>query len=247
MRRVHPYSIAAWRKPGHTESMTNFFAPADRADDWQKLLAKPELHWKTGYSAKSLAYCWTEAKGFPAEVALALNTSTSLELHNLEFLLGFPEYDVDLPGGKRPSQNDVFVLARNQNGTASIAVEGKVSESFDLPIGQRFANPTSGQTERLNYLCELLQLQRDSIEHIGYQLLHRSASALIEAERFGANRAIMLIHSFSRSLEHFDDYANFCSLYSMATSPNQVSHAARIKDIDFYLGWIVGEPEYLQR
>ena len=44
--------------------MPKFFAPADKATDWQRLLAKPDLHWKTGRSAKSIAYSWTEAEGF---------------------------------------------------------------------------------------------------------------------------------------------------------------------------------------
>jgi len=48
--------------------MPKFFSPADHPHDWQKLLAKPDLHWKTGYSAKSLAYSWTEARGFPSKV-----------------------------------------------------------------------------------------------------------------------------------------------------------------------------------
>ena len=33
--------------------MPKFFSPADKAADWQQLLAKPDLHWKTGYSAIS--------------------------------------------------------------------------------------------------------------------------------------------------------------------------------------------------
>lgn len=176
MRRVNLYSIAAPPLPVHTENMTNFYAPADRAEDWQQLLAKP-YHWKTGYSAKSLAHSWTEVAGYPSEISAAFEASGYPGLRELKFLLGFPEYDVPLPGGKRPSQNDVFVLARNKTGLVTIAVEGKVSEPFDRPIGERFSEPTQGQTERLAYQCELLQLQRDNVNHIGYQLLHRSASA----------------------------------------------------------------------
>ena len=44
--------------------MPNFFAPADKPADWQRLLADPVKHWKTGYSARSMAYSWTEARGF---------------------------------------------------------------------------------------------------------------------------------------------------------------------------------------
>jgi len=227
--------------------MTNFFSPADRAEDWQQLLAKPDLHWKTGFSAKSLAHSWTEAAGFPSEVSAVLLTSGIPAIQDLRFLLGFPEYDVPLPGGKRPSQNDVFVLARNDSGLVTIAVEGKVSEPFDKPIGQRFANPTPGETERLTYLCDLLQLNRDNLDHIGYQLLHRTASALIEANRFGASKAIMLVHSFSKTLEHFDDFANFAAQYGIEATPGSVAHAAHINGIELYLGWIVGNPEYLKR
>ena len=229
--------------------MTNFFAPADRPEDWQQFLAKPCVHWKTGNSAKSLAHSWTEARGFPAEVLRTLDNSNCSGLHNLQFLLGFPEYKVDLPGGKRPrpSQNDVFVLARGQTGLVTIAIEGKVSESFDKSVGKWFSKPTPGKIERLTYLCGLLQLQREQVDHIRYQLLHRSASALIEAERFGAGDAIMLVHSFSQSFEHFDDYSNFAALYGIEAKPNHIGHATKINDLDFYLGWVVGSPEYLTR
>jgi hypothetical protein len=83
--------------------MKRFYAPADRADDWQQLLAKPNLHWKTGYSAKSLAYSWTEAQGFPPEVAQALRDSIIPALQDTHFLPGFPDYDVPLADGSRPS------------------------------------------------------------------------------------------------------------------------------------------------
>ena len=227
--------------------MTTFYSPADRAEDWQQLLAKPNLHWKTGYSAKSLAYSWTEAQGFPAEVAQALRDSSIPALQDTQFLLGFPEYDVPLLGGRRPSQNDVFVLAKSNQGLVTIAVEGKVSESFDFPIGKRFSSPTPGETERITYLCNFMQLERTDLNGIGYQLLHRSASAVIEAARFGATQAVMLVHSFSQTLENFDDYSNFAGLYNVEIVPNRIFHAANLGGIDFYLGWVVGNAEYLKR
>ncbi len=55
--------------------MPKFFAPADKPTDWQRLLAKPDLHWKTGRSAKSIAYSWTEAEGFPSEIKAVLDDS----------------------------------------------------------------------------------------------------------------------------------------------------------------------------
>ena len=227
--------------------MHYFFTPADNAQDWQQLLAKPDLHWKTGYSAKSLAFSWTEAQGFPKEVQTVLNQSPVTCLHDLKFLLGIPEHEVPLPGGRRPSQNDVFVLASGSEGLVSIAVEGKVAESFDLPVDQRFAEPTPGQAIRLKFILELLSLDRHAVGNICYQLLHRTASAILEARRFGARHAVMLVHSFSQELKHFEDFAAFAKLYQQTAIPNQIMMAKRFDDVTLNLGWVVGNAEYLRR
>ena len=57
----------------------------------------------------------------------------------------------------------------------------------------------------------------------------------------------MLVHSFSESLEHFDDYANFAAQYNIEATPNSVTRVAQINGIELYLGWVVGNPEYLKR
>ena len=43
-------------------------------DDWRQFLADPVKQWKTGYSAKELAYSWETADGFPSEVQAVLDT-----------------------------------------------------------------------------------------------------------------------------------------------------------------------------
>ena len=227
--------------------MPKFFAPADDPADWQQLLAKPDLHWKTGYSARSLAYSWTEAQGFPTEVRAVLNAAEAEGLYNLEFLIGIPEHEVPLPGGARPSQNDVFVLAMGTDGLVSIAVEGKVSEPFDKPVDQRFAKPTPGEATRLAFLLELLELDRNDVGGIGYQLLHRTASAILEAQRFNARHAVMLVHSFSQEMKHFDNYAAFVGLFGQTAEANRLVQARQLGDITLHLGWVVGDAEYLTR
>ena len=152
-----------------------------------------------------------------------------------------------LPGGRRPSQNDVFVLASGSEGLVSIAVEGKVAESFDMPVDQRFAEPTHGQAIRLKFLLELLSLDRNAVGNIGYQLLHRTASAILEARRFGARHAVMLVHSFSQELKHFEDFAAFANLYQQTAVPNRMMRAMNFDDVTLYLGWAVGNAEYLTR
>jgi len=226
---------------------TPFYTPTRSAADWQPLLAQPERHWKTGYSARSLAYSWAEAAGFPQEVRRLLNESGIACLDELEFLLGIPEHEVPLPGGTQASQNDVFVLAKGSLGLVTIAVEGKVSEPFAEPVDKRFAHPTPGDNIRLPFLLDLLQLERSAVGNTGYQLLHRTASAILEARRFGARHALMLVHSFSQELKHFDDYAGFVGLYGHNARPDEVIEAKQFEDVTLYLAWCVGDPEYLAR
>ena len=39
-------------------SLSKIYIPSTKPEDWQSLLAHPEKHWRKGYSAKALAYCW---------------------------------------------------------------------------------------------------------------------------------------------------------------------------------------------
>jgi hypothetical protein len=41
-------------------------------EDWKALLVDPVKHWRTGYSARTLARCWEAANGFPPEVVKVL-------------------------------------------------------------------------------------------------------------------------------------------------------------------------------
>ena len=80
---------------------------------------------------------------------------------------------------------------------------------------------------------------------IRYQLLHRTASALIEAERFGASTAFMLVHSFSQEDEHLEDYQEFVKLFGTSGEVNTVSYAGNKNGIDLYLAWVRGEERFL--
>ena len=99
----------------------------------------------------------------------------------------------------------------------------------------------------LEFLLDLLELDRDDVGGIGYQLLHRTASAILEARRFGAHHAVMLVHSFSQELEHFDDYTAFVGLFGEMATPNKLIEVRQLGDVTLYLGWAVGNAEYLTR
>ena len=101
--------------------MSKIFKPTRGADDWRNFLADPILHWKTGDSAKSMAYSWEEATGIPSTIRKILQDKFGAEI---EPLIIIPEYKVALPGGNRDSQNDAFLLTRIGDLTAAIMIEG---------------------------------------------------------------------------------------------------------------------------
>jgi hypothetical protein len=174
------------------------YIPAKKPEDWRYLLAEPEKQWRDGYSAKSLALAWHRNSGFPTEVRRIFDNSDHTIFQNAELLLAIPEHKVPLPGGGYPSQNELFVLAKGNGEIISITVEGKVSEPFGPLVSEWFQNPSEGKRKRLAYLCKILELNSDHVSPIRYQLLHRTASAIIEAERFNAKSALMLVHSPQR-------------------------------------------------
>jgi hypothetical protein len=228
--------------------MTRILIPTKGADDWRQFLAKPEAQWRAGYSAYELAHCWEAAAGFPPAVRAALDRAPDAVLSDLELLLAVPEHQVPLPGGRRPSQTDLWVLARTSVGdVVSVTVEGKVAEPFDAIVGDwlaREGEPSDGKLERLDFLCTTLGLARDGVGHLRYQLLHRAASALIEAKRFGARHALMLVHSFSSDDEWFSDYTAFAEALGAEETPaiGTIVAVGPRAGISLYLGWVKDAP-----
>ena len=227
--------------------MAKFYIPSKGPELWKEFLAEPKKQWKTGYSAKSLAYCWEEAQGFPKSVQKVFKEYPYDLFHSIEFLLGIPEHQVPLPGGSTASQNDIFVLAKSGDELISIAVEGKVSEPFGPTIAEKKKDQSPGVKKRLKFLCYVLGISGKDIDNIRYQLLHRTASALLEADRFCAKHALMLVHSFSQEHQWFEDYAAFAALYGQDPTPNSIVYAGEVHGKNLYLGWVTGEKEYLER
>jgi len=225
--------------------MANIYIPCTDPEKWRDFLAAPEKHWRTAYSAKTLAYSWSEANGFPVEVDVVLRSSP--QFRDIEVLLAIPEHQVPLPGGARPSQNDVWVLARAGRELVSIAVEGKVNEPFDKRVREWQAEPSSGKSRRLDFLASTLELPISQLDGIHYQLLHRTASALIEAQRYNAAHAVMLVHSFSQTREHFEDYQQFVMLFGRNAAPETVVPVEPRSGISLHFAWVTGNHEYLTR
>ena len=217
------------------------YVPSKGVSSWKELLADPTKHWKEGYSAIELAKAWEEASGFPHEVEQIFAKSGNDLFQDMEILYAFPEFKVPITGGNKASQNDLYVLAKGAKGTVVIMVEGKVREDFGPLVKEKI---DKGQaTKRLEFLRKKLAISdKKNIDNIRYQLLHRTASAILEAERVGAKAALMLVHSFDFNRTHFDDFAQFVSLYGFAAAPDKIIGPIIGNDssIPVYLGWCSG-------
>ena len=222
-----------------------FYVPTNGTKSWQELLPDPEKHWQNGFSAKTLAHCWEDNEGFPKEFEFTFEKSGLQP----KILLAIPEFNVDLDTPKRPSQNDIFVLAKDNEGLIVIMVEGKVKEPFDKTIQEWKKEESDGKKQRFDYLLEQLQLDKNAnYAPYYYQLFHRTVSAITTAKKFGAKKAMMIVHSFSQAHSHFEAYKDFARLFSKGESIelDKIFYCKQIGEIDLFLGWIVGDKKYLE-
>ncbi len=222
--------------------MTKIFVPSRGASDWKGLLARPDTHWKAGYSAMCLAQCWEEASGaLPPEVAQLLRTGSHAALEEPELIFAVPEFQVQLPGGSRATQTDIFALVRGTGGLAACAVEGKVDEEFGPTIARK---RDEGAAERLAYLHDLLQVDPATSGPLRYQLFHRTAAAILLAKRFCAPVAVLVVHSFSPKHRWFADFEAFGKALGVPVGRNTLAAAGQRAGVDIYLGWATGSQRF---
>lgn len=193
--------------------------------------------WKDGYSAKELAEAWLTADNIPVRVSSVLNSCPTYKLVEMQHAIF--EKKVDLGTTGRDSQTDLMVyLTFLRGGTAIIAVEGKVDEPCGELVGTWLEDkPTKMQ--RLQKLCADLEIPVDQAQHLCYQLFHRTASALYEADKRGSGQALMLVHSFSDSDTSFKDFQDFAhALGAPVSAVDTISGPVIRLGIELRLGWV---------
>lgn len=213
--------------------------------DWQALLADPQKHWRTGFSARTLAHCWEASDGLPPEVKRLFAATTEPLLAEFVPILAVPEFKVPLPGGERASQNDIFLLGRSKAGPVSVMVEGKVSESFGPTIAEWRKDASAGKEERLSFLLRTLVLPNGLNGTHRYQLFHRSASAVLEGERYRAAAAIMLVHSFSEKRAGWSDYQAFLELFGVRAEVEVIQRLPGSQAVPLFAAWVPGDCKFL--
>jgi hypothetical protein len=220
--------------------MSRILVPSSGPAAWQQFLAKPDRQWVSGYSARTIAHAWEAQPSWPPEVASIVEQVVG----PTELLLAIPEHKTPLPGGQRESQSDVFALGRHAGGLIACTIEGKVNEPFGPSVADQMKDASSGKQERLEYLCHSLGLEACPGD-VHYQLLHRTVSALIEAERFAASDAAMIVHSFSPERRWFDAFARFASLFGENAVAGKAIVLSTPVGKRLIIGWACGDPCHL--
>jgi len=228
-----------------TMTPKRIFVPTKSASDWQRLLAKPKLHWKRGKSAMSAAASWEAARSaLPSEITQALEDTGDPALTGLELVLAIPEWEVPLPGGKTASHTDILAVARNENGVVVIGVEAKVDEPFGPTLGEKRAGVSPGQTVRLEYLHSVLGATTPLPDSLRYQLLHRTASAILTAQAFHSPTAVMTVQSFSPDDSWQDDYVAFCEALGAEPGIGKASPVPGHTSPRLFLAWCAGDQKF---
>jgi hypothetical protein len=177
-----------------------FYMPTREPEDWARGLAD-RSQWVAGKSAYELAHVWESAEGrLPRAVRECLAGAREPALRDLVPLVGLPEHRVELGDRRRASQTDLLVVARSAckaRPLVVLAVEGKESEPFGNQTVGAWLKTTQTGAQRLKLVCTAIGLERSTAMHaVRYQLLHRAAAAVLEARRFGAAHAVLMVHSF---------------------------------------------------
>jgi GTP pyrophosphokinase len=147
------------------------------------------------------------------------------------------EHQVPLPPGGHPSQTDVWALARGADGLVSIATEGKVDETFGETVADILRDGSEGQHARLRHLCRVMGLAAPPAT-IRYPLLHRAVSALIEAERFGARHAVLLVQSFGAGDTGLEDFRAFAGALGAEAGIGRVVSTTVTDPARLWLAWV---------
>jgi len=194
----------------------------------------------------TLARSWESNEGtaFPPEVAEVLKTGSAFRLEGIRFLLAIPEYKVPIPGGDRASQTDIMALAKTLNGLMVMAVEGKVDEHFGPMLSEKKAEQSEGFNLRLDWLLKQLKLPATIPGEIRYQLIHRTASALLIANEYCARHAVMLVHSFSQTDKGFSDFYAFASLFDVKAEMGRLLPLGEYNGVDLFIAWCRGDQRF---
>jgi len=209
---------------------------------WRERLANPERQWRRCFSALETAVSWESASnstsGLPEPIGKLFRDN---DYGEPILLFAIAEHKVDLPGGHAASQSDVWAIIKTSADKLSLTVEAKAQEPFGDDILEKWlvAGKTekskSNRKERWDYVRSYLP-KTDSFLQVRWQLLHRCAAAVIEAERFGFQHAAFVVQAFKTPDESFQDYALFCRALKISAARGSMATTS-VGGISLSVGW----------
>lgn len=168
-------------------------------------------HWKPGRSALELANAWcrTRTPSMPAELVDVLASDRATR--GFDPFIVLPEHITPLDGFRGEARNhDLVAIGMVGSTRTLLAVEAKAGELFgDKTAGEQWAagraKKGSNIPARIAHLVTALTGEdvdpaanslRSPLKARGYQLLTASVGTVIEAERQGCKRAVLVVHEF---------------------------------------------------
>jgi hypothetical protein len=208
-----------------------------RPEDVIPHLRKGDLHWRDGYSAKAVCASWFNANDIPPSVRRVLETAN--EYQGAELVDAWLERCTHLPWGRgNPTQTDLLAVLAVGDELAVFAVEAKVKESFGPHVQDWLAEGGNNRAERLHGLCNLLDLSVETLSGLRYQLLHRTAAAVLEAKRYRASHAAMIVQSFCPDSTGLPDFQSFAQAMAYGhVDADSISSPKVLGSIALRIGW----------
>ena len=196
------------------------------------------------------ALCWDDAvkkspNGLPPEISEIVGRETRL-------ILATPEHTVPNPGGTKPSQSDVFALLAMGETTCTLTVEAVKVKPFGDSVSEWEPGITNSDAI-LDHMADVFGDAGRPPGHVPYQLCHRTASAIYEADRFNAGSAAMIVHSFfpeseDEEKDEFDGFAAFCAFLGLTdVEKSKPMWTTLSTGRDLLVGWAKGDPRYLRQ
>lgn len=184
-----------------------------------------------------MADSWFQANDIPPKVRAVLDQAP--DLRNAELVDAWLERCTDL-GDRRgsASQTDLLAVLGLPDDLAVMGVEAKVTESFGPLVSEWIGVGGEGKEDRLQRLCALLGLVRDSIGDLRYQLFHRTAAVIFEARRYRTTKAVMMVHSFCENATGLTDFLAFFDRMGVkGAGRDLLSEPTVIGDVRLWVGW----------
>lgn len=250
--RIEPLGVPLRKLSKGKTGAQGILVPSTGIESWKSFLADPERHFKAGFSAMEVAKSWESAKkrksGLPERVESIL-TEAGLARQGIKLLLAQPERKTAIEGDGGDSCTDVFCIAKNGVGELlSIGVEAKVDESFDKYVDKwlvagKSKNSPENRKERLNSLRKILGLVSKKVDHLRFQLFHRTVAPIFEARDFNCQHAVMLVQSFSSKQTGSDDFKDFVEALNGETPELGKLYQFKCNQpgITAWIGWVQEE------